>query len=248
MMKKYLIIILASFPIAASANFQTDLLRAKRGRNGGVDAQWTLADWLSQKNKASLMNQWLALHSSSDWFEMNVSGASQQFKFKSDNGTTSSSTNQTGQTYTTDINFSIFNLNGEYQKTNDDKESYGGAAGLRLLGGSAQSTSLTARYGWRRLSDLKTQERWENQYAEGVLQLYIVQEFGVNGTYRYYFPATSNQGSRLEGHKVTAGVFFEFFIFRVSADYFQEPLQLSKDGVITRQSSEGFQGGVKLFF
>ena len=232
---------------ASAANFQTELLRGKKAR-GDSSVRWTLADWLTQKNTARLMDQWLALNSSGEWFEFNVTGAAQDFKVKSDNGTTQVSTNQKGQNYEVDIYLSILNLNGEYRKTDDDRESFGGSAGLRLLGATSQSTNLVARYGWRKLTDLRQPEHWEQQYAEGALQLYVIEDFGIRGKYRFYFPSTSDQGSRLQGHRVTAGAFFEFMIFRIYADYFQEPMEVSSQGVVTRRVEDGFQGGVKLFF
>lgn len=234
------------FSANAFALFQTDLLKGKK--TTGTATQWTLADWLTQKNKQKLADQWLALHSSSTWFELNTSAASQQYKLKSSTGSLSSSTNQNAQVYRVDMYASIFNLNGEYEKTNDSKESYGGAAGLRFFGSSSRSTSLVARYGWRRLTDLKNQERWENQYLEGALQLYLVESFGLNGTYRYYFPATSNKGTGLQGNKVTAGAFFEVLIFRFYASYFQEPMQKTSAGVISKEQREGLEGGIKLLF
>ena len=248
MLKYVFLLLITTVCFQASANFQSEFLKTKKGKSTGGKVQWTLADWLGQKSRNSLMDQWLALNSKSDWFEMNVGGASQQYKLKSETGGVSTSTDQTAQTYVADLYLSLLNLNGQYTKSDDNKESYGGAAGLRLLGASAQSTNLIVRYGWRKLLDLKIPEIWENQYAEGALQLYIFTEFGLTGNYRYYFPADSNRGTRLEGRKVTAGVFFEFSIFRISANYFQEPLELSSNGVVTKQNTDGFEGGLKLFF
>lgn len=236
-----------TFSYSASAIFQTELLRGKRSR-GDSSVHWTLADWLTQKNGSRLMDQWLALNSSGEWFEFNVSGNAQEFKVKTDNGTTQVSKNQRGENYEVDIYLSILNLNGEYRKTDDDRESFGGAAGFRLLGSNSQSTNLVARYGWRKLIDLSQPEHWEQQYAEGSLQLYVIEDFGIRGTYRYYFPADSDRGTRLQGHRVTAGAFLEFMIFRIYADYFQEPMEVSSQGVVTQRSEDGFQGGLKLFF
>jgi len=241
------LLILFFISAEASANFQSDMMKAKRPKStSSPDIQWTLADWLSQKNKVSLMDQWLAMHSSRKIFEWVANGAGQQYTYKT--SATATGTTQTAQDYQTDIFISLFNLNGEYQKTNDSKESFGGAAGLRLLGTSAQSTSLIARYGWRRLTDLKTEEHWDNQYAEAALQLYVIQQFGLTGSYRYYFPATSNQGDRLLGHKVTVGAFIEAGFLRIYGDYFQEPLQLTTAGTVSTPSSDGFEAGIKLFF
>lgn len=246
-MRKLLVLCLAlTYSWPATAYFQADLLKAKRRNTEAT--QWTLADWLRQKNQLSLMDHWLALHRSTHWFELNLSGGSQQYTVRSTTGTSTVSNSPNGQFYQADLYLNIFNLNSEYQKSSDQRESYGGAAGLRLLGKSSRTTSFTARYGWRRLTNLTTQEQWENQYLEGAVQLYVISSAGLNGQYRYYLPATSNQGTLLVGYKVTAGAFFEFLIFKIYGNYFQEPLELSSAGVTTKQQSDGFEGGVKLFF
>src|SRR5437899_1405989 len=113
MMKCLSLLFFTLYSLSAAANFQSEMLKGKKGKGGGANVQWTLADWLTQKNKASVMDQWLKLHSGSDWFEFNVSGTAQQYKLKSDNGTLVTSTDQTAQVYTTDIYLSLINLNGE---------------------------------------------------------------------------------------------------------------------------------------
>ncbi len=246
MLRSLFFITFLTFSIQAAAYFQADLLKGKKTKNDAV--QWTLSDWLTQKNKAALLDQWLALHSSSNLFEMNLRGGGQQYKLKTGVGAAAASTNQNGQSYDADFYVSIFNLHGEYEKNNESKESYGGAAGLRLLGKNSQTTSLVARYGWRRLSDLLSQEHWDNQFAEGVLQLYLINQVGLQGSYRYYFPNTSTQGTKLEGHKIAAGAFFEFLIFRLYGNYYQEPLEKTSVGVVSKEERQGIEGGLQLFF
>lgn len=194
------------------------------------------------------MDQWLAAHTRSPWFDFNMRASTQSYTYKVTNETTSTHTTQNSMNYQADFNMWVLNFNGEYQKTNDAKESNGGSAGLRLLGASAQSTSLLARYGWRKMNDLATHEVWENQYIEGELQLYIVDQFGVDGKCRHYLPGKSNLGSSLEGHQATAGVFLESSFLRIFADYFQEPLSFTSGGVVTRRNSDGFSAGAKIFF
>lgn len=249
-MKPSLILLALVFSCTAAharPNFQAQLLQGKKGKTDD-HVQWTLADWLTQKNKISLMDQWLAMHMGARWFEFSASGASQELTIRTTTGATTATNTAKGQIYTANIQLSILNLNGEYQKTDDDREAYGGAAGLRLLGSSLQGTNLIARYGWRRTIDLKAPEHWDNQYAEGSLQIYILQAIGIRGEYRYYFPADSDLGNRMQGHRVTAGAFLEFIIFRIHADYFQEPMQISTNGTVTSRAGEGFQGGLSLYF
>lgn len=244
-MRQFILVVLL-FCMPAHAYFQMDLFR--RRESEGESSQWTVFDWLAQKNKMALADQWLALNRSTNLFDIHLSGGSQSYKLKTDNGTVKGSHNQYSESYNLDMYISIFGLHGEYVKSNEDREAYGGSLGLRLLGTSSRSTYFTANYGWRKLQDLGNQEVWENQYAEGQLQLYLIKYFGLNGRYRYYFPATSSQGSRLEGYRVTAGAFIDVLIFRLFGDYFQEPMTVSKDGVTTKEDRQGYEAGVKLYF
>lgn len=246
-----IVVVLAFSSLPAHAYFQMDLMKGKVSNKQAT--QWTLADWLTQKNKMALLDQWLAMNRSANWFELNLSGEKGKLKLKdTDAAAVETTVDQDSQVYSADIYLSIFNLNGEYEKTETDtnqSENYGGALGLRLFGTSSQTTTLTARYGIYKHHNLTTLEEWQNQYAEGQLQLYVIQFFGLQGTYRHYFPHDSNQGNELSGYKATAGAFVEFFIFRVYANAIQEPIKYTAaDGTVTKQDRSGIEGGVKLFF
>jgi hypothetical protein len=239
--------LVAVLSLNAHAYFQMDFMKEKNKARSS--SRWTLADWLAQKKKMALADQWLALHSSSNWFDLSLSGQQTSFDVKTtDAAGTITKTKDAGQIYEVDMYLSIFNLNGEYEKRGDDIESYAGAVGLRLLGTSAQTTNLVLRYGLQETKNTKIKEHWDNQFAEAQLQLYIIEEFGLEGKYRYFFPDTNGQGHKLSGHKVTAGAFAELGILRIYADYFQEPTEISNNGSISRQDRTGFQYGLKLFF
>lgn len=244
-MKKLLVLLL--IPFHANAYFQLDLMKAKKVDREAT--QWTLFDWMAQKNRVALMDHWLALNRSANWFELNAGATRGRLKLKSETGAITTTVNQDVQTYHLDMYLSILNIRGEYDKYGDEREAYGGALGLRLLGTSSQTTNLIARYGWRKTNNLVSQEVWENQYAEGNLQIYLVKAFGLNGAYRHYFPADSNKGTSLKGYRATAGAFLEFLIFRVYANAFQEPLERrASDGTVTKDDRSGIEGGVRLFF
>lgn len=236
--------LLAFTTFAANANFQSDLLKAKVGNR--VSSQWTLADWLAQKNKMALADQWLALNRSANIFDVSLSGGLQDFKLETKNASGTVSADGKSQNYQMDLYISIFNLYGEYEKTDSNLESFAGAAGLRVFGTSSQTTSLILRYGFRDQHHLKTLEKWQNQFAEGVLQLYVIQQFGLQGKYRHYFPDTSKQGNKLEGHRVTAGAFLEFGIFRLYGDFYQEPIEKTNAGVATKENRNGLEYGLRL--
>ena len=215
-----MLLLVALFSTQAFAYFQADLMNAKHNPNAGI--QWTLADWLAQKNQMSLMDQWLAVHRSNTLYELNLGTVNQEYTYQAGPAGALVNKSQNAMDYQADFYLSILNLEGEYRKTSDNLESYSGAAGLRLIGTSSRSTSLTARYGWQRRTDLSIPEHWDNQFLEGVLQLYLVKRLGLNGTYRYYFPFTSSQGDELQGWKIKAGIFYEFSIVRLQVNYFKE--------------------------
>jgi hypothetical protein len=232
----------------AHAYFQMDFLKNKSSQ-AKSSSRWTLADWLAQKQKNSLADQWLALHTSSNWFDLSLSGQQTQFEVKTTpaNGT-ATTTKDGGQLYEADMYISIFNLNGEMEKRGDDYESYAGAAGIRLFGTSNQTTNLVVRYGLQETKNKKTAEHWDNQYAEAQLQLYVIEFFGLQGKYRHFFPDTSKQGNKVSGHKVTAGAFIEYGMLRIFADYFQEPMETSANGSTSKRDRTGMQYGLRLFF
>lgn len=232
---------------SALAYFQMDLLK---GRSGRAESQWTLAGWLSQKESMRFADQWLAANrQDANLFELDLSGGSTSYEVKTTNASGVQATaDESAQSYGLNLYIWLLNLYGEYEKTSNNREAFGGAAGLRLFGAHSQTTSLVARYGYRKTHDFFRHEIWENQYIEGLLQLYLISQFGVQGTYRYYLPSESNLGNELSGHRVRGGVFFEFGILRIFADYFQEPIEISASGATTKEERSGYDFGAKLYF
>lgn len=244
-----LLICLALFPLTASANFQDWLIQSHSYRRSDKNVQWTLSDWLSQKWQVKLEDEWLAMHKSRHIAELALGGAYEKYAFKTDNGTSTTNTPLSAQLFNADFYLTLFNVYGEYQKTDDGIESFAWAGGLRILGSSVQTTALVARYGIRHLDNLQTQEIWQNPFAEGVFQLYICSAFGLSAAYRYYFSAKSNQGDSMSGHKVSAGAFIESGFIRLYGEYYQEPFQItSSTGAPSTQESDGIQAGAKFMF
>ncbi|MBX3023199.1 MAG: hypothetical protein KF799_16110 [Bdellovibrionales bacterium] len=234
-------------PSPAFAFFQMDFMKGKT--ESKASSRWTLSDWLSQKNKMRLADQWLMANRAGDgWFEFNPSATTGSYKVSVDSGSGSTSVTRNSQKYTLDMYVSLLNLYAEYEKSGDDLEEYGGAVGLRVFGASSQTTNLVARYGFQRSQSLSTQERWDNPYAEGLLQLYILQNFGLNGQYRYFFPKDSNHGERLEGHRTSAGAFLEFLFVRFYANFYQQPMKRTSGGTVTTEKRDGYEAGARFFF
>lgn len=245
---RYLAILLLSWPAWGAPHFQAKMLEGKRVQKEA--AQWNIGDWLTQKNKIAFWDHWLAMNRQATIYENILSASHSRYELQ----TTDASgvvTRRDGDSanYSLDFYVTIFNLFGEYEKTSHNQEAFGGGIGLRLFGTSSQSTTLTARTGWRKSTDFSTHEAWENTFAEGALQLYLMKFMGIHGKYRMIFPAESNLGNKLEGSRATGGVFFETMVFRVFADYYQEPLRYKDaSGVITKKQREGYDAGIRLYF
>lgn len=234
-------VLVFSFCSPAFAYFQMDLLKNKN-TIAKESSRWTLSDWLAQKNRASILDQWLALHHQVQTFEFIPAAAFEQLKTTTPASDGSqSSVNAEAQSYSLEMYLSLLALRGDYRVDINHLETYSGAVGLRLLGVSAQTTSLVSRFGWETRQDLKLNEVWHSRYLEGELQIYLAQSFGLTGSYRSYFQQASNQGNVLKGSLFTSGLFLESGILRLFANYLQERVEPNK-------SRQGLTAGLKLFF
>jgi len=230
-------------------HFQTRMFDGQKYANK-EKSQWTLADWLGQKSKMALADQWLAMNRSATIFEINADGAHNKYTLKStDAAGVETEIGRDAQVYHLDIYVTIFNMFGEYEKTSDSRESWGGGAGLRIFGTSSQTTALVGRYGWRKLTHLASKEVWENLWAEADLQIYVFKFFGLHGRYRKTFPAKSNLTNTLESTRSTGGAFIEFQEFRIFGDVYQEPAEYKDvNGVVTKEERSGYEAGLRIHF
>lgn len=243
----FVLAILLAFPVQAqmfSGGFST------RGGGGQETTRWTIVDYLAQKRSVQLMDQWLAVNRSKELFQFSFGGGPLTYDYKTTTGTASTTVSKTSLSYKAALYVSIFGLEGEYEKTNHDLTSYGGAFAIRLLGTSSQDTHLTAKYGIRTQIDESSSphEKWSNQFAEGSLQIYLVKMFGLHGDYRHYFPDESSSGVDLQGHRTTAGVFFDIGLVRIYGDYFREALKYDNGATVTEKARDGYEYGARFYF
>lgn len=219
--------------------------------SGKDSTRWTLTDYLSQKQKVRLMDHWLGLNGSAVKFESILSGGSLQYNTTSTNGSgvkVKSSESITSGKFS--LFYTIFGLEGEYEKSNKDWNSTSGMFSIRLLGSSQQNTNLTASYGIRKKAYTgDTPETFQNQFAQGSLNLYIVEFFGIDGSYRSYFNNKSSLQRDFKGTRITGGVFFEVGFFRIYGQFNQEMSEITPaDGsAATKEDRQGFDVGAKIF-
>lgn len=234
------------FSAPAWTYFQRDMMKAKVSAK--AENRWTLADWLSQKSRNRLQDQWLAMNRSQNWFELNLGGGYTAYRRRTVDIDGALETRHSGAAYHADMYLSIFNVFGEYEITEDRVESYGGGAGLRLLGTSSQTTGLVLRYGWRKRQNLPQLEAWENEYVEALMQLYVFKGFGVTAKYRHYGPGKSNSGHDYDGVRLTAGTFIEYGILRAYVDFYREPTHVDRGGEVTEERRDGQEYGLRFHF
>lgn len=249
---KYLIIAMLFMGSTSSAQSLFGANASGSSGSGSKDTtRWTLTDYLSQKQKVRLMDHWLGLNGSAVKFESIISGGGLQYNTTSTNGSgVRVKSNESVTSGRFSLFYTIFGLEGEYEKSNKDWNSTVGMFSIRLLGSSQQNTNLTASYGIRKKAYTgDTPETFQNQFAQASLNIYIVNFFGIDGSYRSYFNNKSSLDRDFKGTRVTGGVFFEIGFLRIYGQFNQEQSEITPaDGsAATKEDRQGFDVGAKIF-
>ncbi len=196
-------------------------------------SRWSLADWLVTKKRIALMDQWLALNSSTTWFE---------FIFDYAAGDIDDYQENSFERFGASLYIKFLGL--EYSKNNfttlDNKNEY--KLNLILLGSSVQSTHIRGFYGKREDST------YSQDLYGGSLTLYIASFLGTELNYTKLKKAnSSNDLTTVEGERIEYGVFLELSFLRVYLNNFKENNSFTGIGLSPRKD-EGTIIGTKLFF
>lgn len=208
-------------------------------------SRWSLADWLVTKNKISLMDQWLALHSSSTWFE---------FIFEYGEGALDETTDGTTvhnqfRTSKSSIAMYVKFLGVEYNNF-----SYTSLAqqsdfrlNLLLIGSSVQSTHMKMFYGKRKYEHTLYSDYDQSFYGAG-MNLYLTDFLGFN----FQYTSFAKQDSADKNYSLTAsrteyGVFIELWLLRFYLEHYKESSEFSSSSTIDKVD-EGYITGMKLYF
>ncbi len=243
----FIVVFLLSLCLPAEAQyFQMDLM--KKRQSNKESTRWTLADWLSQKQRIGLWDHWLSVNRSANWFEMQLSGHQFDYELTSDNGSGKVKIDESSKLYALDLWVTILGLRAEYEERDGHLETRSGMLSLRLVGASLQSTHILLRGGLQVTEDSSSGEEWENPFSAGVLKMYFLSFIGLEGEYRHFFPKKSHLGTQLKGTRIRGGAFIEYGIFQVSGHYWKEPMEFSSSGITTKQEREGYDVGIALLF
>ena len=87
-----------------------------------------------------------------------------------------------------------------------------------------QGTHLILNYGNRdrTIPFGAANARYNQQFAGADLNLYIMKYFGIQGMYRQYMTITDPVLGKLEEKRSEAGLFMDFWSFRVYGNWFEE--------------------------
>lgn len=241
------IVFLLLFCLPAQAQyFQMDLMKQRQSNKEST--RWTLADWLTQKQKIGLWDHWLSMNRSANWFEMELGYSEFDHDYTTNSGSGDVVAKKTAGHYYLGFWLTIFGLQGEFDDWEGETETRTGMLNLRLVGSSLQSTHILLRGGIQQIENTYSGEKWENPFVAGVLKMYFLSFIGLEGEYRHFYSKESNLGTRLEGHRMRSGAFVEFGSLQISGHYWKEPYETSTSGSITKEEREGYDMGVALIF
>lgn len=228
--------------------FQMDLM--KKRQSNKESTRWTLVDWLAQKRRINLWDQWLAANRSANIFELQLGGGKFDYELETKTPSVKTTVSESSQVYSVDIWLYFVGLRGEYEDQDSSVTTKSGLISLRLLGSSLQSTYLALNGGLQVREDdtSGTNEKWENMFASGSLNIYLLDFLGVHGEYRYFFPKKSNLETELSGSRLKGGGFLEYGVVRVVGNYWQENYELDSGNQTEDQERSGLELGLRLTF
>lgn len=247
MKNRKLILILLILSFTSSFSWAQEKFNFSERAKKREGSRWTLSEWLAQKDRNKLMDQWLWLNSPSP-FEYSLLGAQTNYKKK----LAASESEYTITALEASAYARIFGLSIEYEKRDAESENdLTGLFNIRLLGSSIQSSSLTLHYGQRSrtFSDLNPVSITRNQFYQISLQIYLSRYFGINGYYRNYLPFNDSYFGDITGYQNQAGAFIEFEFVRIFGVWFEE---LQKNSSPSTPNPEikrnGIKTGLQFFF
>jgi hypothetical protein len=205
--------------------------------------RWTLLDWLGTKKKMALMDQWLALNSSSSsLFEFSLEASKGDLDF----GDALSVSEKSFERFSSSLYIKFLGLSIIKEKIGTELSSTSFQGSIILLGSSNQSTNIQAYYGVRNLTYLN-QELSPNYWGARA-NLYILPFLGGFYDYRKYLSDSEGQYSFNSGDRHEFGGFLELWLLRLKVTLMRERLDFSGLGIAGRPSWNGGLVGAELFF
>lgn len=211
--------------------------------------RWSLSEWMEMKSRNRMMDMWLSMNSPSP-FEFSLSGSYNSYKTTVVGATTETSANDFAGEASAYAQF--VGLTTEYENnTQEQYNDFSGMLNIRLLGNSIQNTAFTIHYGQRAREVLgATSYRLNQQFGQASLQVYLTKYFGLNGSYRYFLPTSTDELGEVGGNITEAGLFIDFKAVRIFGSWYKESqktkIPAATDDTVTDRT--GIRSGMKIFF
>ncbi len=209
--------------------------------------RWTLQEWLAQKERNKLMDQWLQMHTPTP-YEFFIELQQHDYSVKS------SGSNDDYKTLSGAFAAYATLVGLEFQNTNNAEEGLIDNTLLfhmRLLGAADQSSHFTLslgqktrRYNNNTLLPLRTQTLGQLD-----LTLYFNSHFGLSYYLKSFYPITNNPTwGDLTGSEQKALLFIDFEALRVFGGVYTENEVQTLNTVTTKKSIQGSLVGIRLYF
>jgi hypothetical protein len=209
--------------------------------------RWTLQEWLDQKNRNALMDQWLSMNSPSPYeFSLQVDSFRVEYKEGSNASIKKDSLQGALHAFAGPVGVS-----GHYENSLEENLSQStGLLQFRLLGSSLQSTSLTLGLGQRSRNFIfqSSEHEIRNLVGHVMLQMYLTRHFGLKGTYQYFSPTNDSTLGNTYGHHSEGGLFLDFKGLRIYSDFFEDVFRLKPSGIDSKYQRRGVKTGLQIFF
>lgn len=211
-----------------------------------ISNRWTLSDWLLTKQKIALMDQWLALNSSSTTFEFYLEGSSSTLVSSRSDSTLSSQRDI--DKFGAGLYIKFFGLTFDKEKISSVSDSLSYQANIMLIGSSLQSTNITFFYGLRQLEHSEF-SKFSQQYIGGSLTLYLAPFIGGTFDYRSFSDSKNDKSTyNMTGQKIEQSVFLDLFALRLKASHYIQKQSFKSSSSIIRTQDKGWLLGASLFF
>lgn len=210
--------------------------------------RFTLQSWLENKDRRALMDMWLTINTPSP-YEFIIGGSMFRYKLNSEVAGASSTRDFNSSSAEVSAYAKFVGITAEYM--NNNEEGFNDITGLfnfRVFGNTVQGSHITLHYGLRTRSASNGSYRLNQQFPAATLQIYLMRYFGIQGNYRAYLPYSEAFYGDTKGDELNAGVFIEYGILRLFADWYQERQNSKLNNIETNLERTGSKVGLKFYF
>lgn len=211
------------------------------------NSRWSLADWMGTKKKIALMDQWLAIHSSSNNFEFALYGAKNNLDFS----TGISSQDQSGKG--NEIGFlgyyRIIGLEAKFEEIPNLIRDKNLMLGLRIFGRSDQGSHIKLLYGLNEMKDYQSGESVTQNIFGASSSIYLLPFLGIEGGYRKFLSdKLGNTSIDISGEAIEYGGFIEYSFVRIFGKLQEKKIFHSNQTSTTKKTYKTSSLGLKLYF